>query len=600
MNLTLELETLLQAGLIHLAKLEPDIEYLFRHSMVQEVAYGTLLSHDRRRLHRAVGEALEQVYPDRIDDWAALLAYHFDHAGDHERALHYYVIAGDAACGRFANLEAVAQYTRAIEVAQHGANPIARPYLHRARGQVREFMGHFEQAHDDYLIALREAQRMHKRHEQWQVLMKLGGLWASRDYRQSDQYFHHALDLARAMDDPLTLGHSLNRVGNWHVNVEQPREALEHHHEALALFEDLQDIEGLAATYDLLGLTTGMSGDLAQAARYCQQAVSLYRSIDDREGLINSLGTLALCSGTCFSDSVVPGGEALGRYVSHGEQALALAHEMGWRAAEAYNLFMLGACLIPQGKYARAFDFVRKALELAQAIEHRQWITASNCMMASLYLDVYALDKAREHVQPATSMGYDIDSLNWIRISAALLASLLTQEGDYDRAQVVLDTVVEQNPAGETLGQRMCWTVQADLALARGDAPHALRVTDQLIASAVNVESAGAIPRLWHVRGEAYMALNQPDRAEADLLAARECAQAQGALGRLWRVRAALGRLHRAQGRDAQADAEFSAARSIVADLAGPLADDALRRQFMRRAHAQMEFPQPINAATDA
>lgn len=599
MNLTLQLETLQQAGLIHLAKLEPDIEYLFRHSVLQEAAYGTMLSQDRRRLHRRVGEALERVYPDRIDEWSALLAYHFDQAGDHERALHYYVMAGDAACGRYANIEAVAQYTRAIEVAQYGANTIVLPYLHRSRGQVYEFMGRFEQAHDDYMIALNETSEMHRRQEQWQVLMKLGGLWASRDYRKSDQYLHDALELARAMDDRFTLGHSLNRVGNWHINVEQPREALEHHHEALTIFQDLQDINGIAATFDLLGLTSCLSGDLVQGATYCQRAVRLFRQLGDREGLISSLGTLTLCSGTCFTENSVPGGEALGRFIHEGEQALTLAREMGWRAAEAYNLFMLGACLLPQGKYARAHTLFETSLILAQEIEHHQWVTASHCMMASFYLDVFALDEAYEHVEPATRMGYDIDSLNWINMSAGLLASTLIYRGDFDRAQIVLDTVLEQYTEDETLGQRMCWAAYADLALARGNSQQALQVTNRLIASSPNINGEGVIPRLWHLRGEAYTALNQPAQAEADLTAARDCAEAQGAIGRLWRVHAALGRLYREQTRNDQAESEFSSARSIVADLAGQIADSTLRQKFMQRASTQIEIARPIYTTTD-
>ena len=67
--------------------------------------------------------------------------------------------------------------------------------------------------------------------------MDLGFLWAQRDYTQTSSCYQQALALARQMDEPLTLAHSLNRLGNWHVNIEQPREALGYHQEALTLFQ---------------------------------------------------------------------------------------------------------------------------------------------------------------------------------------------------------------------------------------------------------------------------------------------------------------------------------------------------------------------------
>jgi predicted ATPase len=66
-----QLGTLEHAGLIHLAQLQPDLEYLFRHVLVQDAAYDSLLRQDRRHLHRAVAEVLERLYPDRLDALAA-------------------------------------------------------------------------------------------------------------------------------------------------------------------------------------------------------------------------------------------------------------------------------------------------------------------------------------------------------------------------------------------------------------------------------------------------------------------------------------------------------------------------------------------------
>jgi tetratricopeptide (TPR) repeat protein len=109
-----QLSALESAGLIRLAQFEPDLEYLFRHNLVQDAAYATLLPSDRKRLHRVVGEALEHLYPDRLNEYAAVLARHFKQAGDSEHALEYFARAGTAALATYANEEAENQYRSAL------------------------------------------------------------------------------------------------------------------------------------------------------------------------------------------------------------------------------------------------------------------------------------------------------------------------------------------------------------------------------------------------------------------------------------------------------------------------------------------------------
>jgi serine phosphatase RsbU (regulator of sigma subunit)/class 3 adenylate cyclase/tetratricopeptide (TPR) repeat protein len=117
------LNSLESAGLIRMAQVQPDLEYLFRHSLVQEAAYGSLLMSDRKRLHRVVGEAVENLYSDRLHsrELAPRLGLHFSEAGDHRRALKYFTIAGGAALESYANQEAEIHFRRALELGQDAA-----------------------------------------------------------------------------------------------------------------------------------------------------------------------------------------------------------------------------------------------------------------------------------------------------------------------------------------------------------------------------------------------------------------------------------------------------------------------------------------------
>src|SRR5215813_7132866 len=89
-----QLETLEAKGLIKLATLRPELEYLFRHALVQDAAYGSLLKQERRELHGLVGEALEELFPDRRDELAPVLAMHYEQAGETDRAIDCLVDVG--------------------------------------------------------------------------------------------------------------------------------------------------------------------------------------------------------------------------------------------------------------------------------------------------------------------------------------------------------------------------------------------------------------------------------------------------------------------------------------------------------------------------
>jgi serine phosphatase RsbU (regulator of sigma subunit) len=114
MSLLGHLNSLESAGLVRIAQLEPDLEYLFRHALVREAAYTSILSVDQKKLHLAVGEAIERLYPERLREYAAMLSYHFGEAGDVQKASKYCTLAGEASLAAYANPEAESHFRCAL------------------------------------------------------------------------------------------------------------------------------------------------------------------------------------------------------------------------------------------------------------------------------------------------------------------------------------------------------------------------------------------------------------------------------------------------------------------------------------------------------
>ena len=122
------LDRLITAGLLFRQGVPPDATYLFKHALVQDAAYGTLLREPRRALHARIAETLESHFAEIAESQPELLARHCTEAGLIEKAAGLWGKAGQRSLARSALVEAVAQLTRAL--AQIAALP-ATPALRR-------------------------------------------------------------------------------------------------------------------------------------------------------------------------------------------------------------------------------------------------------------------------------------------------------------------------------------------------------------------------------------------------------------------------------------------------------------------------------------
>jgi len=108
------LDRLAEAGLLFCRGIAPQSSYLFKHALVQDAAYGTLLRARRQELHTRVATALEQRFPDLVERRPEFLAHHLTAAGDTERAIDQWLKAGQYAAARLAHLEALRHFERGL------------------------------------------------------------------------------------------------------------------------------------------------------------------------------------------------------------------------------------------------------------------------------------------------------------------------------------------------------------------------------------------------------------------------------------------------------------------------------------------------------
>ncbi len=156
-TLEAQLSGLEQLELIRERRRNPELEYWFTHALVQEATYESILVERRKALHRQVAESMEILFPDRLDEFAGVLAHHFTAAEAWDRAQHYLFLAGDQASRMAGDTEALARYQEALEAYARAFgdawDPFDRAVLERKVGEARFARGdhagaieHFERA----------------------------------------------------------------------------------------------------------------------------------------------------------------------------------------------------------------------------------------------------------------------------------------------------------------------------------------------------------------------------------------------------------------------------------------------------------------------
>ena len=277
------------------------------------------------------------------------------------------------------------------------------------------------------------------------------------------------------------LGAALNRIGNWHTNVEQPAAAASLHREALLIFEDVGDRRGVAQTLGLLALATCFGGDLVSGVGLYDRAIAIHRELDDRLALCSSLSVRAVAGGGGSTWNLSPTDLAAARdALACGEEALRLARDIGWRAGECFAGQCLAHAASGRGAYSRALEVLSRCLELADEITHQQWSCALHNMMGTLLRDLGAPDQARPHTEQSLALANAIGSLYWTRTVGAALVELQVSMGDLNAAGALAASLLPEAAEPSTNAARDVRFAQARLAFARGEADRALAMLEGL------------------------------------------------------------------------------------------------------------------------
>ncbi|HMD81198.1 MAG TPA: hypothetical protein VKE92_07810, partial [Anaerolineales bacterium] len=356
-------------------------EYAFRHVLIQEAAYDSILIKNRVELHRQIGETLEELHADRIEEFAPLLAYHFFTAQD-SRSLQYDILAGEKAARLYANVEAATHFSRALEVAiRTRIDPEQIARLFTQLGAVFELSGRFEQA----LVTYEEMQSFGRengpRSIEMKALMAKATIYSIfsqlHDSALSEQMLIEALEISREIGDRATQAKL-----NWNLMLtflfsKRLAQALVYGEVALALARESDDREQLAFVLNDLCRLYTCRGEFEKAHGSIREARELWTSLDHQVMLADSLGSEA--------EAYFNAGEYQ-RALEYSQQALLICEQINNLWGQSYDRMLMSFAYFESGLLGRGLQMAEHSIQLAD----EAGLIASSISLRSELAWVYA------------------------------------------------------------------------------------------------------------------------------------------------------------------------------------------------------------------
>lgn len=574
-------------------------QFVFRHTLIQQAIYSTLLARERQSQHLAIANALEAIFitPPQRDAHLADLAAHFYAAGSWAKALEYTQIAGDKALALYAPRAAIEHATHALDAARH--LHIAPPgNVYYTRGKAYETLGEFDWARKDFKRALSAASRDADHLLQWQSMTALGVVWAERNYTQAGTWFRRANDLAKRLADPGMQARSLNRLGNWLGNTGRIVEGLQAHRDALAIFEEQHDTSGMAETLDLLSTMDGMRGDRITAVAELGQAISLFRTIGDTQNLISSLAMRAIQSMPGANETTCCPQRTQDECVRDALESLRLARQIDSLAGQSFAEAALAHVLISFGEFGSALAHAHEAQRIASEIGHQQWLVSTWYALGRAYVLLLKPDLAITALETGLSLAQELGSAFWTATLSAYKGRAHILHHDLPAAQRTLQTQMRREQLPRTIAERDIALTWGELALAQGEPEAALQIAEDLLTTVPGQrpnQPAHPIPHVLRIKGDALLGLSRLDEAITALEDAQRGALERGARPLVWMIHRSLGRAYQLLHLNDEARQEVAAARRIIEKLATTIEDAPIRDNFVNVALSSLPTVRPIS-----
>ena len=463
------LAQLVEAELIYRRGTAPDLIYEFKHALVQDAAYNSLLRGKRQQLHKRIAKTIEERFPETVESKPELLAHHYREAALPAKAFAYALRAGDAAVTRYAAIEARASFQVALDLARS-----LPPSENTWRAQIEAVLRlasvaqnrtHFEQDLGNLEQALALAETVNDRELVCRIQYWMGRItYVFGRFDRAVELAGKALLIAEGLggDDPFTAD-PVNLLGRIHCLRGEARDAIIFAARNVEQMRRLGNRIEEAAMSGVLAFAYGMHGEFDRARQAAEHGIELSRQIEH-------LPTQAACLFFC---GVVRGWHGdLRAAVPEFDEALSLCERSGDIFRQYLTHGWRGQGYLLADRHEAAEADLKRCLELGDKIGtsfHRGAFQAFRAKLRLLDGDVgEALRYSAEALEVASETAQAWSRSIALRIHAEALLAL--KPAPIEQAEAEIRSAIEIQERRECVFD-LAWSrlAQGYVLAAKGD-----------------------------------------------------------------------------------------------------------------------------------
>jgi len=485
---------------IYEKSLFPELEYIFKHALTQEVAYNSLLLKRRREIHERIGKAIEELYPDRLEEFYEALAFHFKQGESRNKAIDYLIKSGEKSYDRYAVEESHQHFKEAFEI------------LSTKTGRTKD---------EDCLLV--------------DLLIKWAYVFYFRGgFRELTDLFGAHKELAESLDDKARLGMFYVWLGFAFHNRGKMNDAYQYLLKSLRLGEEVDNRQVMGYACAWLPYTCAEMGLFDEAITFGERALEIVKGLEfDQYIYFKALGGMCIAYNyKGEAKKALAAGEALVEYgQSHTNiRSLSLGH--------AY----MALAHLTEGDYPSGIASALRALEVSVDPYYSH---VARAMLGVNYALNLQLQEAEDALQEVAAYCQQLGAEWLAMISQAFLGAVLIGKGQMNEGLGLVEDI-----------QRECLENGSKYTYAVTH--YALGIIYVQI-----VEGTAKVSLSTVLKNIGFLAKNVPfakQKAAENLKKTIEIAEEIGAKGLMGMAYLDLGLLHKAKGEKDKARDSISAA----------------------------------------
>ena len=468
-ELETELERLITAGLLFRQGVLPHATYLFKHALVQDAAYGTLLRSSRQQLHGQIASTLEEEFPEIVEVQPELLARHCTEAGLDEQAIKYWRTAGEKAVRRASNREAIGHFRRALALNEKQAPDVGRspelailsqlgPALMSVHGWTAPEVG----------VAFERAEHLARELESSiDLAPPLAGLWlfhtARGQFSRADEITKELFDVAHTLHDSdvLLQAHHCAWPIRWFRGALTDAKA--HTDAGMGLYDEVRHArhrflylghDPAVCALSIKSVLQWLLGHPTQGVRSERDAIDLARRLQHVPSLAHALWFVCQAQ-VARRDAVA--------VVNTANELLTLSEEHGLPQTRAVALAYLGWAIGQTEDVSCGIRRLEEGLAMYNRLGVRSNLCLTICLLAETYFMAEQYEKGMEQANLAIATSSEIGDRWCLPRIHTIRARLLQTFRQVDAAEASLQLAVDIAAAQSAKGAQL----QAVNSLAR-------------------------------------------------------------------------------------------------------------------------------------